>query len=249
VTAELSSRSRDLVEVAAVYVLVLIALWTPNDVQRVLFWLILALVVGLTFWPRDRRREPLGLSMSGLRRSLWVVLVAVLLAAGTLWTAQKLGTLHLPLHLSPFGLRTCSYLAWSLLQQFLLQDFFLARLLRVFSSRITAVVVAAVLFASAHVPNPVLVPATLAWGLIACALFLRYHDLLSLGIVHAILGITLAMSIPNAVHHQMRVGLGYFQYHEPSHALYRNQSSQIVSTEAWVTAEAISLRSWRHARP
>ena len=57
---------------------------------------------------------------------------------------------------------------------------------------------AALLFALAHLPNPILAPITLIWGLAACLLFLRYRNLYPLMIAHAILGITIAITIPGA---------------------------------------------------
>jgi len=48
-----------------------------------------------------------------------------------------------------------------------------------------------VLFASAHIPNPLLLEVTLRWGAAACALFLRYRDPYSLAIAHGILDICL----------------------------------------------------------
>ena len=135
------------------------------------------------------------------------------------------------------------------MQQFILQDFFLARLLRLLSTRTAAVLTAAVLFAVAHLPNPLLMVATLAWGIAACALFLRYRDLYSLGIAHGILGLCLAIAIPNTVHHQMRVGLGYVRWHATKAEVHRSQIDQIVSTDAWVMADATNRRSSRQARP
>ena len=71
------------------------------------------------------------------------------------------------------------------------------------------------LFGVAHVPNPVLMPLALAWGLIACAVFLRWRNLYPLGVAHAILGICIAVSIPRTMDHNMRVGLGYLRYRAP----------------------------------
>ena len=70
----------------------------------------------------------------------------------------------------------------------------------------------------AHLPNPLLTVAALFWGIASCALFLRYHDLYSLAVAHAILGLCILVTIPDSVHHQMRVGLGYLQYHAATHS-------------------------------
>ena len=89
------------------------------------------------------------------------------------------------------------------------------RLLRILPGKRYAAVVAATIFAVAHLPNPILTAATLVWGLIACLVFLRYRNLYTLAITHAILGVCLAISIPGPVIRNMRVGLGYLTY--PQH--------------------------------
>ena len=77
---------------------------------------------------------------------------------------------------------------------------------------------ASLLFALAHLPNPILAPITLIWGFAACLLFLRYRNLYPLMMAHAILGITVAITIPGPVVHNMHVGLGYLTYNPHTHA-------------------------------
>jgi len=209
VHSDATLKSRDFLEVALTYALVLLAIWTTNPLQSWLSWIILAWVVAATAASGQDART-LGLRPVCLRRSLWIIGIATALAV---WIATQV---HIPYAL-PGGMltvsRTMGYLTWAFSQQFLLQDFFLLRLLRLLSSKTAAVIIAAVLFATAHIPNPFLVVVTLLWGGVACALFLRYRNLYALGIAHGILGICLAVAVPNAVHHGMRVGLGYLHYH------------------------------------
>jgi len=70
-----------------------------------------------------------------------------------------------------------------------------------------------VLFSAAHLPSLVLTVASLAWGIAACTHFLRYRNLYALGLVHGILGLCIAISVPDVVTHRMMVRLGYLQYH------------------------------------
>jgi hypothetical protein len=116
------------------------------------------------------------------------------------------------------------------------------------------VLVAAGIFSAAHLPNPILTVVTFVWGGIACAVFLRYHNLYPLGLAHALVGITIAISVPGPVIRNMRVGLGYLTYTQsrahhrerPSGLLrgpQRNQADHTVSTHAWVSAEAPTRRS------
>ncbi|MGB8833723.1 MAG: CPBP family intramembrane glutamic endopeptidase, partial [Candidatus Sulfotelmatobacter sp.] len=102
---------------------------------------------------------------------------------------------------------------WTIYQQFLLQDLFMDRLLRLVSSPASAVTLAGTLFALAHLPNLVLSAATLAWGIICCALFRRYHNLWMLGLAQGLLGLCFAICVPESLHHHLRVGLGYLRYH------------------------------------
>jgi hypothetical protein len=48
--------------------------------------------------------------------------------------------------------------------------------------------------------------------LIACLLFLRNRNLIPLALTHALLGITIAMTVPGPIIRNMRVGLGYLTY-------------------------------------
>jgi hypothetical protein len=238
---EAKLKSRDFLEVAATYGLVLLAVWTPTPLQVWLGWIILAWVFSATAASGQDART-LGFRPSRPWRSLWVVGIAMLAAGLAIWISAQIHTLHpLPIGVPAVG-RTWKYFLWAFLQQFLLQDFFLLRLLRLLHRKTAAVIATTVLFASAHLPNPLLVTVTLLWGAAACALFLRYRDLYSLGIAHGILGICLAVAVPNAVHHGMRVGLGYLRYHEHLAPLHRSQSNHIVSTDAWVIADA--TRRW-----
>jgi membrane protease YdiL (CAAX protease family) len=157
----------------------------------------------------------MGVRARNLVRSSWVVAVALALAACTWAVAARFGALHLRLSLTQLIATYFAYIVWSFVQQFLLLSFFLARLLRLMSNRYSAAAVAAGLFALAHLPNPVLTPLTLVWGMIACLLFLRYRNVWTLGMAHAILGITVAVCLPVATH-SMRVGLGYLHYRRPA---------------------------------
>ncbi len=222
-------RSREFVEVAVGFVLVILALWSSRPAQLLLgsaafFWMVVVTI----------RKQPdaaqLGLRVSGMRRTLWIVGLAAIAAVAGVWISVRLHTFHAAFrhHAVEWGFLV--YIVWALMQQFMLQDFFLTRLLRILPTRAAAVIIAGLLFAVAHVPNPLLVVATLVWGIIACALFLRYRNLYVLGLAHAILGMCIAVTVPNAVHHQMRVGLGYLQWHVPAEAalLQRRQAGHMA---------------------
>jgi hypothetical protein len=152
--------------------------------------------------------------------------------------------LNRPLGAGLFVKTFWGYAIWSLMQQFLLQDFVLLRLMRLMPSKRAAVAAAAGLFALGHLPSPILTAVTLVWGAAACWLFLRYRNVFTLGVAHAVLGVCVAITVPGRVDHNMRVGLGYLRYHPRalSHG-HRSQSDHSVSTDEWVMADDPMRRS------
>lgn len=247
--ARVRSKRRDLAEIVIAYALILVVIWTPRPLQQWLWWLavsVIAVIIGRSF----EGFRAAGLRAGNFFRSLWVVGAALAVAAVAVVISAHLHTLRHPenarLLVEGYGL----YVVWSGVQQFLLQCFFLSRLVRLLPSPRVAAFAAAGLFALAHVPNPVLFALTIVWGSMACLIFLRYRNLYPLAMAHAIFGITIALTVPGHVVHNMRVGLGYLKYHRGEHRpIQRSHKDQIASTVAWVTADAPTLRLRRHARP
>jgi membrane protease YdiL (CAAX protease family) len=206
------SARRDLLELAVGYTLIMATIWTPNPTQRVLYWLAFAWIVATT-WARRDGWTALGLGRKGLRESLWVVGVALLLSAAAIFIASRTHALHRLHGPTPIYLHGWGYIVWSIMQQFLLQSYFLLRLLRLLPGKAAPILAATGIFALAHLPNPILTPITFIWGVIACLLFLRYRNIYALGLAHGIMGLCVAVTIPSTLHHNMRVGLGYLRYH------------------------------------
>lgn len=205
--------SRDLPELAVGFVAIMIILWLPTREQLFFGPIALLAPLGIVLSRRPSLHE-LGLGTRGLIPSLWVLPAAVALSFASVFITQKLGTFH-ELYRPEFS-HVYGYVLWTLYQQFLLQDFFVPRLTRLVESD-RAIIIAAGLFAVAHLPNVPLVIATVIWGIVSCLLFRRYHNLWVLGIAQGLLGLCFAMCVPDAMHHHMRVGLGYFHYHPGGH--------------------------------
>lgn len=205
------SRRRDLAELLIGYGLILAVVWTPNPVQRILYWITLVFIAA-TAWLARRHHETHGLGLRGLLRSLWIIFAAIAIVLAAIPIADHLHTLHSLYGVLPVSVHIAGYAVWALMQQFILQIYVLLRLLRMGLRHTPAVALSAVLFAVAHIPNPLLVVLTLIWGAISCLLFLRYRSLYSISVAHGILGMCLAVTVPNSVHHHMRVGLGYLEY-------------------------------------
>jgi membrane protease YdiL (CAAX protease family) len=103
------------------------------------------------------------------------------------------------------------YVLWALIQEFMLQSFFFNRFEELYGGS-AAVWIASTLFAAVHLPNPILTTATLIGALFFCEMFRRYRSIYPLAIVHAMLGLTIAILIPDSLVHHMRVGIGYLRY-------------------------------------
>jgi membrane protease YdiL (CAAX protease family) len=188
----------------------MLILWLPERAQVILGPLALAATLSVVLRRRPSRDE-LGLGDRSLISSLWILPASVALTVASVLLAGKAGTLH-PLY-TPDLAHIGGYVLWTVYQQFLLQDYFMPRLIRILPSEQTAISLAALLFAVAHLPNLPLTAATLVWGAVSCALFLRYRNIYVLGIAQGLLGLCFAICVPDALHHHMRVGLGYLHFH------------------------------------
>jgi hypothetical protein len=202
-------RTRDLIELIVGYGAIVGVIWCPEHLQRILSPLVLLLTLGIVLARQPSRRE-LGLGWRGFVRSFWILPAAIALGIVSCLIAQKFGTLH-SLYRGDFS-HIAGYVVWTIYQQFLLQDYFMDRLLRLGLSVPTAVTIAGTLFAAAHLPSPWLTAATLVWGIVSCVLFRRYRSIWVLGLAQGLLGLCFAVCVPDAQHHHLRVGLGYLRY-------------------------------------
>lgn len=203
--------ARRIAYLAVGYVLLLVAIWTARPAQ--LWWSLLAAGwIVFSVLRMGRGVDELGLTLVRFKRSAWIVGAAVAVATAMAAAALALGTLHPFFGLAPQIPHALLYAFWALQQEFILQCFFFVELQELLGTR-WAIVAAAVLFATAHLPNPMLTACTLMMALLFAAAFARYRNLYVLGIAHAILGLALAISVPDDLHRHMRVGLGYLHYH------------------------------------
>jgi hypothetical protein len=200
---------RSLLEIAMVFGLSLVAVWTPQG--RLNHWVSVVAagwVVGLAISGESRVSE-MGLTHPLRGAGFMLLTGAVLCGVITLvgYGIRFAG--------AGYGLpwsRSWQYLLWSLQQEFILQSIFFVRLESLFGSR-RAVISAACLFSIAHIPSPVLTLLSFAGGILFCELFRRFRNLYPLGAIHGALGLTIAASMPDKWLHHMRVGLGYLTTH------------------------------------
>lgn len=201
--------ARDLTELVLGYGLIVGIIWMPDSLQRILSPLALIATASVVL-ARRQNLEELGLGARGFLRSLWILPASIALLFLSMMIAKSLGTLH-PLYKGDLA-HISGYILWTIYQQFLLQDYFMPRLRRLLPNPARSVGVAAILFALAHLPNFTLTAATLVWGAVSCLLFRRYHNLWALGLAQGLLGLGFAVCVPDAMHHHLRVGLGYLRY-------------------------------------
>jgi len=201
-----------LLAIVGAYLLAECGLWTAGALQREFIIAAIGWIAACTLLQRRSAKE-LGVGLGGLRQSSWLVLAAALLAAVVMVAVRGAGQpalAHRPIQLW----RIWGYSFWALEQEFILNSFLFLNLERLAGTR-RAIVLSALVFAVAHIPNPLLMALTLLAGLVFCAVFARYRNIWPLAVAHALLGITVAFSAPDSITHHMRVGLGY---HSWSHA-------------------------------
>ena len=195
-------------QVGLVFALIMLAVWTPQGRGNTVVSLAAAFVI-LWFTVRGRYSiRELGLARPGSGVVVMLVsgifMVATIVVAGVV--VHRLG----PAQPVPWK-RAWQYAVWALQQEFILQSFFYVRLESLLGSR-RAVWGAALLFCAPHLPSPLLTLLSFIGGLLFCEMFRRYRNIFPLGVIHAILGLTIAASLPDSLLHHMRVGLGYLLY-------------------------------------
>jgi membrane protease YdiL (CAAX protease family) len=200
-----------LAELAIGYALIMVTIWTPNPRQRTLFWISAAwfFVAGVL---AKARGETLGFKRPPFWLMAAITAATLMLAAAMVAVAAWLGTLH-----GLFGARApllhaSTYLVWSVVQQYIQQSFFFTRIEKFTSKGLLASFLTAALFGLTHLPNPVLTAVTFTGGWFLSELFRRYRSLYPLAFAHGVIGLAIAISIPDSIHHHMRVGLGYLRY-------------------------------------
>jgi hypothetical protein len=204
-----SSNRRSLLEIAAIFALILAAIWTPQGRLNAFFTLsAAACVLAIAACGRWGPRE-MGLSrpFAGAGK---ILLIGALLS-GVIWFAGLGLSFAGPGYVVPWN-RSWQYAIWALVQQFILQSLFFIRLEPIVGGR-RAVLCAASLYAVAHIPSPVLTILSFLGGLLFSELFRRWRNLFPLGVIHAALGLTIANSLPDKWLHHMRVGIGYMTTH------------------------------------
>lgn len=187
-------------------------LWRLSWTHRKLWFLILAYLI-FSVWRRRDSLYELGLRPSrDLGASRWMALGVLVAGVPILAYGAVHGQVRIMLPDWEAILQFLGYTWWCVLQQFALQSFMHNRLLDASRSRHFSSLMLGVIFGSLHLPNPVLTIATFVGGIAMGEVFARYRNIYLLALGQAIVSTVLFVSFPDAWHHRLRVGPGYFRW-------------------------------------
>jgi membrane protease YdiL (CAAX protease family) len=184
-----------------------VALWAPLPIG-ILCGVCALWYITWQLWQAASNIRSLGLDLSGLIRESWLLGATLLLALTVLAIAYLSGTLHRLWGLQHPLYAVAAYVCWAFVQEFMLQCFCL-RMLRALVSRVSALLLSGVVFAVAHLPNPSLTFVTFFAGVAFTAIYARKKNLYVVALIHAVLGLTLAVSAPDTWFHGLRVGRSF----------------------------------------
>ncbi|HXD34727.1 MAG TPA: CPBP family glutamic-type intramembrane protease [Pyrinomonadaceae bacterium] len=112
--------------------------------------------------------------------------------------------------LAPFRLRFVGVYFWALFQQYAVQGFINRRAQLAAGKGVKSVFLVAAAFSLVHLPNPFLSLITFAGGLVWAAVYQRQPNLFALALSHALVSITLALTLSQDLFYNLRVGFKYF---------------------------------------
>lgn len=200
-------------EAALIFVAILLDIWWLRFHLAAAWAPILAVIV-LSHVARGETPRWIGFRLDNLAAAWRRIGVFLFATAGALFAAGLLaGTIR--------DVRTDSavgdlilYCFWGLLQEYVLNGFFVNRLAeaRQAPSAHAVALEAAVLFATAHVPNWFLMLVTLAGGYLAARVYQRDRNLFVLGLAHGVIGILIYLVVPDSISRHLYVGPRWFSF-------------------------------------
>jgi membrane protease YdiL (CAAX protease family) len=193
-------------EPAGMFVFIMGYIWIWRARHPYLWIAILACLL-LSHWLHREGARELGFGRASLSECahrfapLLTVLALVMLAAGLLLnTTRRMAA-------DQAFLALFAYLPWGVVQQYMLNGYFLNRFDRAFSPRASAWITA-VLFGVVHTPNWFLMGVALVGGWCATQVYRRHRNLYFLGMAHATIGFLLFVTVPDSISHHLNVGPG-----------------------------------------
>ncbi len=221
-----------LLEVATVLSLTLLYIW---GVRRVWphAWAAIAALIASSIIVHRETPASVGLSFGAFRPAARALLPVVTAAAGAILLAGVAtnSIRDVDARFATGGL--VLYCFWGLFQQYLLNGFVVNRLIAA-GVRRRAPAVAAIIFAIVHLPNPFLVLVALAGGYASAWGYLRYRNLMILGLAHGVVGFALYFAVPDSISHHLYVGPKCIAYcREQARASDLSAAAKIFNPAAW----------------
>ena len=213
-TARVSFRTVTALEVVAVVVSVLVALWIVVPLYSGNYWLIaVPSLMALSLMIYSHRERAESLEEIGFTRKHFLhalrLLVAPMLAAALLlllvgyWFKSMRNVDDVLLKLATLPL-------WGLVQQYVLQGFIYRRVREVVGRGLLPVVITAGVFALVHLPNLSLTVLSFAGGLVWTWAYERAPNLFALGISHGLMSLLVMTTLPAWMLPSFGAGYKYF---------------------------------------
>jgi hypothetical protein len=197
-------------EPAIVFLLIMLYIWLLRPGHQTWAFAVFGLIVLSHYW-HGESAEDLGFRATNFRTCFRAFLPAlVFISMMLLATGMLLQTLRI-LDMERAIIGFLSYCTWGLFQQYLLNAFFVNRMLPVSTSAHQAAVLGAAFFASAHTPNWFLMSVGLVTGYCCARVWIQYRNLYFLGIAHGAIGSMLYLVVPDTISHHLVVGPGWFR--------------------------------------
>lgn len=176
-----------LCELVGSFLFIMFVLWIVGPGRYISAVLgIMWIVSGTVWWHMHNRK--LGFWFRGFAPTMKLLLVpACMVSVGIVLSAYYLDINHVP---KAWLIQTPQYIVWAILQQLWLQGYVFQRVELLLPSRILQIGLTSVLFAVVHLPNWKLAIIALVGGSILTLVFQWYRNVLAVGLLHALTGIT-----------------------------------------------------------
>jgi hypothetical protein len=193
-------------EAAVVFSLILVYIWRLRFRYPYSWIAILGLVLA-SHWLRHEGPATLGFRWNSRGfAAIWVALasLAIALVSGGM-------VFHTIRDVSWQGAvaSLLLYSIWGLVQQYLLNGYFLNRF-SAFAPAGLAPLLAAIAFSLVHLPNWFLMIVALPGGYICARIYLAHRNLYILGAAHGIVGFLIYLTVPDTISHHLYVGPKWF---------------------------------------
>ena len=199
-------------EVSLILAGILIYIWHWQHTHPRVWIVLFALILASHALHHDTLRG-LGLGGNAIRASAqWVLPLAVLLYLPMLFYGFRRHCLSFLRPNWQSLILLLGYGCWCAFQQYLTQSYFHNRLMLVIRNRHVSSALVGIMFSATHIPNLILMVATLIAGWVFAEVFSRYRNIWPLALAQAVGGLLLAAVAPDSLIHHMRVGPGYFFY-------------------------------------